>query len=350
MSPFRYRLISFAFLMLGCFAANAQVITPTEIDTLVERTLKAFDVPGIAVAVVKDNQVILAKGYGVRSLNTKQKMDENTLFGIASNSKAFTAAALGILVDEKKLSWDDKVISYLPEFRMYNDYVTKEFTIRDLLTHRSGLGLGAGDLMVWPGKNNFTKQDIIHNLRYLKPVSGFRTKYDYDNLLYIVAGEVVARVSGMSWESFIETRIMLPLGMTRSAASYIRLKDSSNVIDPHAPVNGKVQVIARDANSTLNAAGGIYSNITDMSKWIMMQLNNGQYGEGLSKQLFSRDVQRTMWSVQTVIPVGESTDYNTHFAGYGLGWRLSDVKGYKRVTHTGGLAGIVTHVTLIPEL
>ena len=350
MSPFRYRLISFAFLMLGCFAANAQVITPTEIDTLVERTLKAFDVPGIAVAVVKDNQVILAKGYGVRSLNTKQKMDENTLFGIASNSKAFTAAALGILVDEKKLSWDDKVISYLPEFRMYNDYVTKEFTIRDLLTHRSGLGLGAGDLMVWPGKNNFTKQDIIHNLRYLKPVSGFRTKYDYDNLLYIVAGEVVARVSGMSWESFIETRIMLPLGMTRSAASYIRLKDSSNVIDPHAPVNGKVQVIARDANSTLNAAGGIYSNITDMSKWIMMQLNNGQYGEGLSKQLFSRDVQRTMWSVQTVIPVGESTDYNTHFAGYGLGWRLSDVKGYKQVTHTGGLAGIVTQVTLIPEL
>ena len=350
MSQFRYRLISFAFLMFGCFAVNAQIITSSEIDSLVERTLKTFDVPGIAVAVVKDNQVIHSKGYGVRSLNTKQKVDENTLFGIASNSKAFTTAALGILIDDKKLSWDDKVIDYIPEFRLYNPYVTEEFTIRDLLTHRSGLGLGAGDLMIFPGKNNFITKDIIHNLRYLKPVSGFRTKYDYDNLLYIVAGEVVARVSGMSWESFIETRIMFPLGMTRSASSYNRLKDSSNVIDPHAPVNGKVQVIDRDANATLNAAGGIYSNITDMSKWIIMQMNNGKYGEGLSKQLFSKDVQRDMWSVQTVIRVGDSTTYKSHFAGYGLGWVLTDVMGYKQVSHTGGLAGIVTQVTLIPEL
>jgi len=350
MSQFRYRLISFAFLMFGCFAVNAQIITSSEIDSLVERTLKTFDVPGIAVAVVKDNQVIHSKGYGVRSLNTKQKVDENTLFGIASNSKAFTTAALGILIDDKKLSWDDKVIDYIPEFRLYNPYVTEEFTIRDLLTHRSGLGLGAGDLMIFPGKNNFTTKDVIHNLRYLKPVSGFRTKYDYDNLLYIVAGEVVARVSGMSWESFIETRIMLPLGMNRSAASYTRLKDTSNVIDPHAPVNGKVQVIDRDANATLNAAGGIYSNITDMSKWIIMQMNNGKYGEGLNKELFSRDVHRAMWSVQTVIPVGDSTTYKSHFAGYGLGWVLTDVMGYKQVSHTGGLAGIVTQVTLIPEL
>lgn len=350
MSQFRRRLISFAFLMLGCIAVNAQIITPARIDSLVERTLKTFDVPGIAVAVVKDNQIILAKGYGVRSLNTKQKVDENTLFGIASNSKAFTAAALGILIDEKKLTWEDKVIDYIPEFRLYNPYVTEEFTIRDLLTHRSGLGLGAGDLMIFPGKNNFTTKDIIHNLRYLKPVSGFRTKYDYDNLLYIVAGEVVARVSGMSWEKFIETRIMLPLGMTRSAASYSRLKDSSNVIDPHAPVNGKVQVIGRDLNASLNAAGGIYSNITDMSKWIMMQMNNGKYGDGLDKVLFSSDVHRAMWAPQTIIQVGDSTTYHTHFAAYGLGWSLSDVMGYKQVSHTGGLAGIVTQVTLIPEL
>ena len=168
--------------------------------------MKTFDVPGIAVAIMKDDKVIHSKGYGVRSLNTKQKVDSNTLFGIASNSKAFTTAALGILIDEKKLSWDDKVIDYIPEFRLYSPYVTEEFTIRDLLTHRSGLGLGAGDLMIWPGSNNFTLKDIIHNLRYLKPVSGFRTKYDYDNLLYIVAGEVVARVSGMSWEDFIETQ------------------------------------------------------------------------------------------------------------------------------------------------
>lgn len=349
-TQFRNRLISFAFLIFGFLSVDAQIITSAEIDTLVERTLKTFDVPGIAVAVVKDDQVIHVKGYGVRSLNTKQKVDENTLFGIASNSKAFTAAALGILIDDKKLSWDDKVIDYIPEFRLYNPYVTEEFTIRDLLTHRSGLGLGAGDLMIWPGKNNFTTKDIIHNMRYLKPVSSFRTKYDYDNLLYIVAGEVVARVSGMSWENFIESRIMQPLDMTRSAASYHRLKDTSNVIDPHAPVNGVVRVVNRDLNNPFNAAGGINSNLTDMCKWIMMQMNDGKYGEGLTKQLFSKEVHRDMWAVQTNIPVGDSTTYNTHFAGYGLGWALSDVKGYKQVSHSGALAGIYTQVTLIPEM
>jgi CubicO group peptidase (beta-lactamase class C family) len=312
--------------------------------------MKTFDVPGIAVAVVKDDKVIHSKGYGVRSLNTKLKMDENTLFGIASNSKAFTTAALGILIDEKKLSWDDKVIDYIPEFRLYSPYVTEEFTIRDLLTHRSGLGLGAGDLMIWPGVNDFTRNDIIHNLRFLKPVSGFRTKYDYDNLMYIVAGEVIARVSGMSWEDFIETRIMQPLNMKNSAPSFKRLRDKSDVIDPHAPVNGVVKVIDRDFGEVADAAGGIYSNVTDMSKWIIMQMDNGKYGEGLNKQLFSKTVHDAMWSPQTIINVGDSNDYSTHFASYGLGWRLSDVKGYKQVQHSGGLAGIVTLVTLIPEM
>ncbi len=344
------RLIPFFFLFLSNITISAQAITSREIDSLVEITLRTFDVPGIAVAVVKDDKVIHSKGYGVRSLNTKQKVDSNTLFGIASNSKAFTTAALGILIDEKKLSWDDRVIDYIPEFRLYSPYVTEEFTIRDLLTHRSGLGLGAGDLMIWPGSNNFTLKDIIHNLRYLKPVSGFRTKYDYDNLLYIVAGEVVARISGMSWEDFIETRIMKPLNMTSSAAAFSRLKDKSNVIDPHAPVNGVVQVIDRDLAEVADAAGGIYSNLTDICLWIIMQMNDGKYGEGLKKQLFSEEVHEEMWTPQTIIRVGGSTAYNTHFAGYGLGWFLSDVRGYKQVGHTGGLAGIVTQVTLIPEM
>jgi CubicO group peptidase (beta-lactamase class C family) len=343
-------IISLLFSLAGYTTVSAQIITGGEIDSLVIRTMKTFDVPGIAVAIVKDNKVLHLKGYGVRSLKTQQKVDPETLFGIASNSKAFTTAALGILIDEKKLSWDDKVIDYIPEFRLYNPYVTEEFTIRDLLTHRSGLGLGAGDLMIWPGSNDFTLKDIIHNLRYLKPVSGFRTKYDYDNLLYIVAGEVVARVSGMSWEDFIEKRIMQPLNMTGSAASYNRLKDKSNVIDPHAPVDGVVRVVDRDFSNIGDAAGGIYSNISDMCKWITMQMNNGKYGEGQPKQLFSEEVQRAMWSPQTIISVGDSTPYNTHFASYGLGWGLSDVKGYKQVGHTGGLAGIVTQVTLIPEL
>ncbi len=331
-------------------SAKAQVITPAQIDTLVEKVLKTFDVPGIEVAVIKDDKIIHAKGYGVRSLKTGKKVDENTIYGVASNSKAFTTAALGILIDEKKLKWDDKVTDYIPEFKLYNPYVTEEFTIRDLLTHRSGMGLGAGDLMMFPDSSNFTKQDIIHNLRYLKPVSSFRSKYDYDNNLYIVAGEVIARVSGMSWEDFIEQRIMKPLGMTHSAASINRLKDKSNMISPHAPVNGKVEAIDIDWSETANAAGGIVTNVMDWSKWLFMQMNDGRYGDSLSKRLFSAEVHDEMWTPQTIIPVRTSPPYNTHFSSYGLGWGLSDVKGYKQVTHTGGLAGVVTQVTMLPEL
>ncbi|WP_221393986.1 serine hydrolase [Dyadobacter sp. NIV53] len=342
-------LIVFTFLIRSGITA-AQPISSAQIDQLVERTLTTFDVPGIAVAVVKDGKVIHSKGYGVRSLITRQKVDENTLFGIASNSKAFTAAALGILNDEGKLKWDDKVIDYIPEFRMYNAYVTEEFTIRDLLTHRSGLGLGAGDLMFWPDSSDFTMKDIIYNLRYLKPVSGFRTKYDYDNLLYMVAGEVVQRVSGKSWEEFVEERLMLPLQMNNSAGSWLRVKDKSNAIEAHAAVNGKVQVIPRDIFRFGNSAGGINSSVADMSKWIIMQMNGGKYGTDMSKQLFSKKVHNEMWSPQTIIPANTSQPYQTHFSAYGLGWFLSDVKGYKQVTHTGGLAGMVTQVTMLPEL
>src|SRR4249920_1613202 len=244
------RVVAAAGLMvfvLNFTMLQAQVITSAQIDSLTELTLKTFEVPGIAVAVVKDGKIIHSKGYGVRSLNTMQKVDENTLFGIASNSKAFTGAALGMLVDEGKLKWDDKVRDYIPEFKLYNPYVTEEFTIRDLLTHRSGLGLGAGDLMFFPDSSDFNLKDVIYNLRFLKPVSGFRTKYDYDNNLYIVAGEVVARVTGNSWDNFVEERIIDPLGMVKTATSFDRLTDKSDVIDGHAPVDGKVQVIARSS-------------------------------------------------------------------------------------------------------
>ena len=334
------------------FAASlfSQQLSSSQIDTLVERSMKAFDVPGIAVAVIKDGKVIHSKGYGVRSLNTKQKVDENTLFGIASNSKAFTSAALGILIDEGKLKWDDKVRDYIPEFKLYNPYVTEEFTIRDLLTHRSGMGLGAGDLMFFPDSSDFTLKDILYNLRFLKPVSGFRTKYDYDNNLYIVAGEVVARVSGKSWDDFVDERILGPLGMTHSACSFDRLKDKSNVIDGHAAVEGKVQVIARSTLKVGHSAGGINSCISDLSKWVLLQLSHGKYGDNLGKKLFSDDVHEEMWTPQTIIPVRNPGPYNTHFSAYGLGFGISDVKGYKQLSHTGGLEGMVTQITMIPEL
>jgi CubicO group peptidase (beta-lactamase class C family) len=342
------KLITILILLITCFSF-AQ-INEKQVDELVENTLKSFNVPGISVAIVKDGKVILAKGYGVKSIITKEKVDANTLFGIASNSKAFTTTALAMLVDEKKLNWDDKVLLYIPEFKMYNEYVTNEFTIRDLVTHRSGLGLGAGDLMIWPDGSDFKENDIIRNLQYLKPVSAFRTKYDYDNLLYIVAGEVIHKVSGKSWCDFIEERIMKPLDMNNSAASYLRLKDSTNIIVPHVPTDGKLKVISRYKNQTFDAAAGIYSSVNDLSKWMIMQLQNGKYGSEKQFQLFSKKEQNEMWSLQTIIPTNTKPPYNTHFSGYGLGWFLSDIKGYKQVTHTGGLEGIVTQTTLFPEL
>jgi CubicO group peptidase (beta-lactamase class C family) len=343
-------LLFFLVVFFIGLSGFSQPLTTPEIDKLVVRTMKTFQVPGMAVAVIKDGKVVHSKGYGLSSLNTRKKVDEYTLFGIASNSKAFTAATLGILVDEKKLSWNDKVIQYIPEFRLYNSYVTEDFTIRDLLTHRSGLGLGAGDLMIWPDSSDFTIEDIVHNLRFLKQTSPFRTKYDYDNLLYMVAGEVVARISGMSWEQFVEERIMSPLAMNRSAASYARLKDKTNVIDGHSVVDKKLQVVPRhDLKSGQCAAGGIYSGIDDMSKWMICQLENGKYGPELEKQIFSHSVQKEMWSPQTNMPV-RTDKYNSHFNAYGLGWRLTDVKGTKEVSHTGGMEGMVTQVTLLPEI
>lgn len=344
------KIILFFAFSIGFLSALAQPLNSKQIDSLAELSLKTFNVPGIAVGVVKDGKLIHAKGYGVANLETGKKVDEHTLFGIASNSKAFTTAAISMLVEEGKMKWDDKVTDHIPGFKMYDPYVTEAFTVRDLVTHRSGLGLGAGDLMMWPDGSNFTRADIIHNLRYLKPVSAFRTKYDYDNNLYIVAGEVIAKVSGMPWEDFIEQRIMKPLGFQASAASLTRLKDKSNMIRPHAPVDGKLKVIDIAWSETANAAGGIWSNISDLSKWVILQLNHGKYGEGLKKNLFSEPLHEEMWAPQTIIPTGTRPPYNTHFSAYGLGWFLSDIKGYKQVTHTGGLAGIVTQVVLFPEL
>lgn len=343
------RLVSLLLLSALVVGAAGQPLSTKQIDRLVRRAMKEFSVPGIAVAVVKDDVVLHMKGYGVRSIATRQKTDEHTLFAIASNTKAFTVAALGILIDEGKLTWETKVIDIIPEFRLYNAYVTEDFNIKDLLSHRSGLGEGAGDLMSWPDSAMFTTAEIIHNLRYLKQASSFRTKYDYDNLLYIVAGEVVTRVSGVSWEEFVESHILTPLEMTGSSTSFKRLKDRTNIIDAHVPVDGKMQVVAKQEGKIHNSVGGIYSNVTDLSKWVMLQMNHGSYGQDPGKRLFTEEVHREMWTPQTIKPVSGGTQYRSSFAAYGLGWNLTDINGHLQVYHTGTHSGIVTRVTLLPE-
>jgi CubicO group peptidase (beta-lactamase class C family) len=335
-------------LLIG-LPAYSQPMTQEAIDKLVMNSLRTFDVPGIAVSVIKDGKVVHCKGYGVRSMATGKPVDEHTLFGIASNSKAFTCVALGILVDEGKLKWNDRVIDYIPEFRLYDPYVTHDFRIKDLVTHRSGMGLGAGDLMIWPDGSDFTREDVIKNLRYLKQVSPFRSKYDYDNNLYIVAGEVISRVSGSTWEEFVRTRIMDPLGMKESAPSYNLLADTSNVIAPHGAVDGQVKVIPRTTGELMNAAGGLYANLNDLNKWVLTLLNKGIYGPD-KKQLVSSQVHKDIMTPVTLMPVTTAPPYNSHFAAYGLGFRLADVKGHLEVSHTGGMAGMVTQILMYPEM
>ncbi|MDP2541303.1 serine hydrolase [Tenacibaculum discolor] len=330
---------------------NAQEINSSEIDALVNRALASTPSVGIAVAVVKDGKVIHSKGYGVKSIKNKEKVDENTLFAIASNSKAFTAATLAILVDEGKLNWEDKVITYIPEFKMYNDYVTANFTILDLLTHRSGLGLGAGDLMFFPDGSNFTIQDVVSSFQYQKPVSAFRTKYDYDNLLYIVAGEVVAQVSGMSWADFVQSRIFNPLGMKNSVPISSRLANNANLALPHDSEGEKIKQLATYDND-LAAAGGIYASVHDLTQWMLMQLNNGKYGKELSNKLFSEKQQRQMWSPHTNLRFTTKPNPRTqqHFRAYGLGWFITDKQGKIVISHTGGLPGMLSKTVLVPEL
>lgn len=339
-------------LFIGSLSTGAQPLTEYQVDSIVVSALDLVPQAGIAVAVVQDGEVLFQKGYGVRSIETGEPVDENTLFSIASNSKAFTAAALAILVDEGKLNWEDRVIDHIPEFRMYDPYITANFTIVDLLTHRSGLGLGAGDLMIFPDGSDFTIDDVLKSFQYQEKVSDFRTKYDYDNLLYIVAGEVVARISGSTWEDFIEERIMAPLGMEHSAASYNRIRDRSNIAAPHSTETGEVIKVSHYSLDLTNPAGGICACVSDLAKWMQVQLNGGKYGPDLEQQLFSGDAQQEMWYPHTVINYSARGDqrYNGHLDAYGLGWVLSDMNGYTVVSHTGGLPGMLSKTAMVPEL
>ncbi|WP_034059399.1 serine hydrolase [Lacinutrix jangbogonensis] len=336
-------------LLVFTVVVNAQM-NAKQVDSLVNYAMSKFNVAGCAVAVVKDGKVIHSKGYGVKSVITKSPVNEHTQFAIASNSKAFTTAALAILVEEGKITWLDKVKDHIPEFRMYNQYVEDNFNIQDLITHRSGLGLGIGDLMFFPDGTDFKMEDLLTSFQYFKPESAFRTKWDYDNLLYLVAGELIARKSGMTYEAFIRINILEPLEMDNSYASLAEIKDTSNLSASHAVENGEIRVIPTFKEMMNGAAGGIFSNVDDISQWMLLQLNKGKFGDDLKKQLFSEQNHREMWKVHTAMSADPNPRYNSHFAGYGLGWFLSDVKGNMKVEHTGGLPGMLSNTVMIPDL
>lgn len=320
------------------------------VDIIAKRAIQEFHIPGVAIAVVKDQKVVLSKGYGIANIKSKQPVDQDTLFKIASNSKAFTAASLALLVQQGELRWDDKVIKYLPNFKMYDQTVTQEFNIIDLLTHRSGLRIGAGDLMLWPEPTKFSRQDVIENLRYLRPVSEFRKQYAYDNLLYIVAGEIVAKVAGKSWEDFVEENIFKPLDMGRCFAGGVAVEKNNNSVAPHAVINGELKILEKNLidnnTSVMAAAGGIKCSVGDLAKWLSMLLSSAAI-----PSLITEHQKRELWQPRTKLKLSSSMkkyDQST-FHSYALGWRISDYFGMTRISHTGMLGGSMSQLVLLPE-
>ena len=343
-----HRLLILALLWLA-FPLPSQA-PPADLDAWVTRAMTAFEVPGVSLAVVKDGRVVVAKGYGVRKLGAPDPVDARTLFGIASNTKVFTATALGILVDEGRVRWDAPVIDYLPWFQMSDPYVTREMTVRDLLVHRSGLGLGAGDLLWWPA-STYDRKEIARRLRYLPLATSFRSAYAYDNVLYLVAGEIIEAVSGRSWEDFVQSRILAKVGMTTSNVRHSDATKAGNVATPHAAVDGKVRAIAPFDSDNTNPAGGINSNADDMAKWLLVQLAEGQLADGSA--LVKPATARQLGTLVTPIPIGQGApelrDLRPAFNGYGLGLGVRDYRGHKLLTHTGGLPGYVSKVAMIPD-
>lgn len=360
-----HRLLTTVFAALvavapwPALAADEQA--PASFDAYVDNVRKTFDVPGIAVAIVRDGEVVLAKGYGVRDVESGQPVGPDTLFAIASNTKAFTAASLEMLADDGKLKMDDRVIDHLPWFQMSDPYVTREMRIRDLLAHRSGLSLGAGDLLYWP-TTTYSNREVAERLRHVPIKGGFREQYAYDNILFGVAQLVIEQVGGMPYEQFLRTRIFAPLGMDRTRFNSDKLEPGDDVATGYAKaqiqngVSKKLQPAPRMTWSNVAGAGGIYSSVNDMARWVRVQLDGGVIsGEGeQAKRLFTEARQRSMWTMLTPIPVSkpavpELAAAMPNFAGYGEGWNLSDYRGRKLVWHTGGWPGMVSRVTLVPE-
>ncbi len=345
----RIFIFLFVFLFAVCSLYAQQQAFLSELDAYVARVMQDFQVPGISLAIVKDGNVVLEKGYGVRTLGDTTPVDAHTLFGIASNTKAFTATAIAMLVEAGKLNWDAPVINYLPWFQLSDPYVTREMTIRDLLVHRSGLGLGAGDLLLWP-PSTYSRKEISRQLRYVPLSTSFRSTYAYDNVLYLIAGEVVETISGTSWEDFVATRILSHVGMSQSTVT-CDFPRNGNVSTTHASINGRVQVVKPYTNSTTNPAGGINSNAEDMAKWMIVQLDSGRLADG--SRLFSPNTTRQLWAMVTPIPIGspspELKPLQANFSGCALGFFIRDYRGHKIVSHTGGLPGYVSRVTMIPD-
>ena len=329
--------------------------TPTELRGLgsyVERAMADWEVPGLALAIVKEDEVVLAEGYGTRTLGEDEPVDENTIFAIGSATKGFTTTALGMLVDEGLLEWDRPVIDVLPWFRMHDPWVTREITVRDLVTHRSGLPGGRSNLLWYASR--YSRREIVRRVRFLEPTAGFRAEYQYQNLMFLTAGLVVEEVTGMTWDDFVRSRILDPLQMGRSVTSVKPLTEFANVASPHASIQGEWQPLPWRDVDNVGPAGSINSTASDMAQWVRLHLASGEVD---GKRLLSRAQSMEMGTPQFVVDPDRAGSMNVlnrvgagiHFFTYGLAWQVFDYHGRKVMWHGGNIDGMAAVVAMIPE-
>lgn len=324
----------------------AQNVDLQKLDAYFDKTAKDWEIPGMSVGIVKDGKIVFSKGYGVLEVGKPAKPDGNTLYAIASNSKAFTSALIAMLVQEGKLNWDDKVQKYLPWFELYDPLVSRETTIKDLLCHRVGLGTFSGDF-IWY-KSDLTSEEIIKRLKYLEPDFGFRDGFGYSNVMYITAGEIIKQVTGKTWGENVQEYILDPIKMDRTIYSLNKLEEKGNFAIPHAFENGKDIPIRFEDWEEVGALGGIISSVNNMGKWMIFNMGTGIIGTDTLLTPASRNM---IWKMHNTFTVNltKPNDANTHFRGYGLGWSLADYYGKLQVSHGGGYDGMISSVNMIPD-
>jgi len=347
-----------AALILVAFAPSVQAAPPEGFEQRVQDLREQSGAPGIAIAIVEHGETTLARGWGVRELGRDAPVDAHTIFATGSTGKAFTVAALATLVDEGRLSWDDKVIDHMPWFRMNDPWVTAEMTVRDLLVHRSGLGLGAGDLLFVP-RSNLSRKETVERLRYIEPATSFRSSYAYDNILYIVAGQLIEEITGKTWEQYVLDDVLRAGGMADSTSDYDQRYAVENRARPHARTTGELRGlgpnVVLDERDELgrNAmpAGGLAMSATDMAQWLKIQLAQGAIPGG--GRLFSEAAAKEMWTPVTPMPnedwPGDLAPANPNYTAYALGWQVQDYRGARLIWHGGGVFGAITFVALLPD-
>ncbi|MEM9687526.1 MAG: serine hydrolase [Bacteroidota bacterium] len=337
--------LSFLFV-IATLSGQSKKVNLKQLDRYYTKMTKDWDVPSVTIGIVKDGKLVFSKSYGVLEEGKKEKPDENTLYAIASNSKAFTATIIGMLVQEGKLHWDDKVKQHLPYFEVYDKWVSREITVRDLLSHRVGLKTFSGDV-IWY-KSDLKSEEIVKRIRHLPKAHEFRSGYGYSNVMYITAGALIKKITGKPWSEYVKERILEPLGMNRTITTPRNLDVKTNYATPHARENGKNIPVAWEDWEEIGALGGIISSVKDLSKWIVFNLNHGIHGKDT---LLTKETRNIIWTPHNNFKIDHTTKnaFNRHFNSYGLGWGLSDYHGRLRVGHTGGYDGMITAVTLIPD-